>query len=167
MDKLTRAVAGYLNAQIQAGAQAIQVFDSWIGCLGPKEYERYVKPHMSRLFEQVDSSVPRIHFGTGNPVLYPLMKEAGGDVIGVDWRVGLRSQWDALGSDVAIMGNLDPGAILAPLDAMKAQADAVLEQAGGQPGHIFNLGHGIMPEASVPQVQALVQHVHEASARGR
>jgi len=166
MQKLTAAVVRYLNAQIAAGAQAVQVFDSWIGCLGPADYERAVEPHMKRLFEGLDRSVPAIHFGTGNPALYPAMKRAGGDVIGVDWRVRLGEVWQELGPDeVALMGNLDPGALLAPREAMCARADEVLAEAAGRPGHVFNLGHGIMPEATVDGVRALVDHVHEASAR--
>jgi uroporphyrinogen decarboxylase len=163
MGKLAAAVAGYLNAQIRAGAQAVQLFDSWVGCLSPADYARYVQPHVQGVFEALDPSVPAIHFGTGNPALYPAMREAGGDVIGVDWRVDLGAQWAALGN-VSIMGNLDPAALLAPRQEMCARADAVLAQAAGKPGHVFNLGHGVMPEAQVDQVRALVDHVHERSA---
>ncbi|MFW5926306.1 MAG: uroporphyrinogen decarboxylase [Myxococcota bacterium] len=165
MRKLSDAIVGYLNAQIAAGAQAVQLFDSWVGCLSPGDYARYVQPHVRGIFDRLDPSVPSIHFGTGNPALYPLMKEAGGDVIGIDWRVELHTQWDALG-ETALMGNLDPASILAPREAMFERADAVLAQAGGRPGHVFNLGHGVMPEAEVAQVRALVDHVHERSARG-
>lgn len=165
MDKLARAVAAYLNAQIDAGAQAVQLFDSWVGCLSPSDYARYVEPHVAKVFSAIEGRVPAIHFGTGNPSLYPLMKRAGGDVVGVDWRVDLGAQWDALGDDVGIMGNIDPAYLLGPLDRMKEAANAVLEQAGGRPGHVFNLGHGIMPQATVSQVRALVDHVHEQSAR--
>lgn len=165
MEKLSDAIARYLNAQIAAGAQATQLFDSWIGALSPSEYKRYVQPHVTRIFDQVDKSVPHIHFGTGNPELYPLMKEAGGDVIGIDWRVDLGTVWDRLGPDVGIQGNMDSAAILAPMEAMKREAKEVIDSAGGRPGHIFNLGHGIMPEASVAQVQALVEYVHEISAK--
>jgi len=164
MAKLSGALIGYLNAQIAAGAQAVQLFDSWVGALSTAEYARYVQPHVKRIFDGLDESVPHIHFGTGNPELYPLMKEAGGDVIGVDWRVDLGTAWDELG-DVAIQGNLDSAAVLAPRDVMKREASAVLESAAGRPGHIFNLGHGIMPQADVDQVRALVDHVHEESAR--
>ena len=164
MGKLTRAIAAYLNAQIAAGAEAVQLFDSWIGCLSPSDYARFVQPHMKDLFAALDKSVPHIHFGTGNPMLYPLMKEAGGDVIGLDWRVHLGEQWTALGQ-TAVMGNLDPAALLAPPDVMCERAARVLEAAGGRRGHIFNLGHGIMPEASVAQTRALVDFVHEKSAR--
>jgi uroporphyrinogen decarboxylase len=164
MQKLSNALVGYLNAQIAAGAQAVQLFDSWVGALSPAEYVRYVQPHVKSIFDRVDKSVPHIHFGTGNPALYPLMKAAGGDVIGIDWRVDLGTAWRELG-DVAIQGNLDSAAVLAPREAMKREASAVLASAAGKPGHIFNLGHGIMPEADVDQVRALVDHVHEASAR--
>ncbi len=162
MEKLSRAIAKYLNAQIAAGAQAVQLFDSWVGCLSPYDYRRYVQPHVRSIFDALDRSVPSIHFGTGNVSLYPLMKEAGGDVIGVDWRVHLGEVWDALG-DVGMMGNLDPAALLAPEEAMFRMADRVLEDAVGRPGHIFNLGHGIMPSADPAQVRALVDHVHERS----
>jgi uroporphyrinogen decarboxylase len=168
MSKLSRTILDYLNAQIQAGAQAVQLFDSWIGCLGPRDYKEFVQPHVKMIFDGLDKSVPSIHFGTGNPRLYPLMKEAGGDVIGVDWRVSIGETWDSLGRDeVAIMGNLDPGLILAPHDVMFAGADRILQEVGTSPGHIFNLGHGIMPQASVAQARALVDHVHAASARMR
>ena len=166
MEKLTRASALYLNAQIQAGAAAVQVFDSWVGCLGPDDYRRFVYPHMVRLFQSITTGTPVIHFGTGNPSLYPLMAEAGGDVMGVDWRVDLGTEWRRLGAEkVAIMGNLDPASVLVPRDVMEARANDVLKSAGARAGHVFNLGHGIMPEASVDQVRALVDYVHEASAR--
>jgi len=166
MEKISGAVTSYLNAQIAAGAQAVQMFDSWVGALSPSQYRRFVQPHVKRIFDGLDPSVPHIHFGTGNPALYPLMREAGGTVIGVDWRVDLGAQWAELG-DVAIQGNLDSAAVLAPREIMKKEATAVLESAGGRPGHVFNLGHGIMPEADVDQVRALVDHVHEASAAMR
>ncbi|MFI5309236.1 MAG: uroporphyrinogen decarboxylase family protein, partial [Polyangiales bacterium] len=164
MTKLTDAVVAYLRAQVAAGAQALQVFDSWVGALGPADYVRYVQPHMARLFRSLGVSVPVIHFGTGNPALYPLMAQAGGDVIGVDFRVDLGACFEQLGN-VAIMGNLDPGSLLAPREVLKARAQRVLDSAGGRPGHVFNLGHGIFPTASVDQVKALVDYVHEASAR--
>jgi uroporphyrinogen decarboxylase len=164
MAKLSDAIVAYLNAQIAAGVSAIQLFDSWVGALSPSEYRRFVQPHVKGIFERLDPSVPHIHFGTGNPALYPLMREAGGDVIGLDWRVDLGSMWDQLG-DVAVQGNLDSAAVLAPRDVLMREASSVLESAGGRPGHVFNLGHGIMPEADVDQVRALVDHVHEASAR--
>ncbi|MEM6962958.1 MAG: uroporphyrinogen decarboxylase [Myxococcota bacterium] len=165
MTKLVDALVGYLQAQIDAGADAVQVFDSWVGCLGPQDYRRYIQPHMHRLFAALPKSTPSIHFGTGNPSLYPLMKEAGGDVVGLDWRVDLGETWTALGKDeVAVMGNLDPASLLAPRPVMKQRAQQILESAGGVPGHIFNLGHGIMPEAEVAAAQELIAYVHEASA---
>jgi uroporphyrinogen decarboxylase len=164
MTKLTTALASYLNAQVTAGAQALQVFDSWVGCLGPSDYQRYVQPYMRQLFQALDPSVPVIHFGTGNPALYPLMKAAGGDVIGLDFRCELGSTWDALG-DVAVMGNLDPYSLLAPRSELQLRARHVLRAARGRRGHIFNLGHGVFPAASVDQVRALVDFVHEESAR--
>ncbi len=164
MEKLTSAVVLYLNAQIKAGVQAVQVFDSWIGALSPADYQQYVQPHMKRLFAALDRSVPTIHFGTGNPALYPLMKAAGGDVIGIDFRCDLGTTWDALG-DVALMGNLDPYSLLAPRAELEARAKRVLDGARQRPGHIFNLGHGLFPEASVEQVRALVDYVHAQSAR--
>jgi uroporphyrinogen decarboxylase len=164
MTKLTDAVVGYLQAQVRAGAQALQLFDSWIGALGPADYARYVQPHMTRLFKALDVNVPVIHYGTGNPVLYPLMAQAGGDVIGVDWRVDLGTAWSGIGAK-ALMGNLDPGSLLAPTPVLQARAQSVLDQAAARPGHVFNLGHGLFPAASVAQVKALVDYVHEASAR--
>jgi uroporphyrinogen decarboxylase len=164
MEKLRNALALYLNAQVKAGAQALQLFDSWIGCLSPSDYARYVAPHMTKLFADLDKSVPVIHFGTGNPALYPSLKAAGGDVIGLDFRCELGETWDVLG-DVAVMGNLDPYSLLAPEPELKHRANHVLEGARGRPGHIFNLGHGVFPQASVDRVRALVDHVHEQSAR--
>jgi len=167
MDKFARAVAGYLNAQIDAGAQAVQLFDSWVGCLSPSDYRTHVMPAMKTLFAALGNRVPVIHFGTGNPELYPLMKEAGGDVIGVDWRIDLSQAYRRLGDDTRLMGNLDPAYLLGPREAMFAQADRILDEAAGHAGHIFNLGHGVMPEAKVATARALVDHVHEASARRR
>lgn len=166
MEKLTTAIIDYLNAQIRAGADAVQLFDSWVGCLSEHDYRTHVLPHVRRIFESLDRSVPSVHFGTGNPSLYPAMAEAGGDVIGVDWRVDLPTAWDALGAK-AMMGNLDPAYILAEGRAMEDEVTRILEGVGPRPGHIFNLGHGIMPEADPARVRALVDHVHEVSARLR
>jgi uroporphyrinogen decarboxylase len=164
MHKLTSAVIDYLNAQVESGAQCLQVFDSWIGCLSPADYARYVKPHMTRLFAALDKSVPHIHFGTGTASLLAQQLEAGGDVIGLDWRVELGPTWERLGAK-AVQGNLDPFTLLAPRDELKRRASEVLRSAAGRPGHIFNLGHGMFPEASGDQARALVDHVHEASQR--
>lgn len=165
MTRLSNAIAGYLTAQIDAGAQAVQLFDSWIGCLSPADYRRYVLPHTKAVFDALPKDTPAIHFGTGNPELYPAMKEAGGDVIGIDWRVSLDRAWSVLGDGVGLQGNMDPGALLASRDVMRARASEVLDSAAGRPGHIFNLGHGIMPQAKVEQARALVDHVHETSQR--
>jgi uroporphyrinogen decarboxylase len=164
MHKLTSATIDYLNAQVASGAECLQVFDSWIGCLSPADYVRYAQPHMKRLFSALDTSVPHIHFGTGTATLLKHQLEAGGDVIGFDWRVEIGKTWDALGAK-AVQGNLDPYSLLAPRDELKRRASEVLSAVDGRPGHIFNLGHGIFPEASVDQVRALVDHVHEASQR--
>jgi len=167
MVKLSNALGDYLLAQIEAGAQAVQLFDSWVGCLGPDDYRRFVLPHVKGIFDRIGDRVPTIHFGTGNPELYPLMKEAGGSVVGVDWRVPIDEMWSRLGGpeETSIMGNLEPGLLLAPVDVMNARATKVLERVGGRKGHVFNLGHGIMPMTTVDQVKALVDHVHEVSAR--
>ena len=165
MDRMSRAIAAYLNAQIDAGAQAVQLFDSWVGCLSASDYRRYVQPHVRGIFEALGDRVPCIHFGQGNPALYPLMKEAGGSVISVDWRLPLDEAWSMVGDDVAIQGNLDPVSILAPREVMLARAQDVLDRAGGRDGHVFNLGHGILKYSTVDQVKALVDYVHEKSAR--
>ncbi len=165
MEKMSRAIAGYLNAQIDAGAQAVQLFDSWVGALSVADYRRYVFPHVKGIFEAIGGRVPTIHFGQGNPELYPAMREAGGDVISVDWRIRLDKAWDLVGHDRGIQGNMDPTAILGSRENMFAHAQAVLDQAGGRDGHIFNLGHGILRWSTVEQAKALVDYVHEQSAR--
>lgn len=165
MAKLSAAVGEYLRAQIEAGAQAVQLFDSWVGCLSPADYRRYVLPHSQAIFDALPKDTPAIHFGTGNPQLYPAMKEAGGDVIGIDWRISIDEAWAELGDGVGLQGNMDPAALLASTEVLRARASEVLRSAAGRPGHIFNLGHGIMPQATVDQARALVDHVHEASQR--
>jgi uroporphyrinogen decarboxylase len=165
MALISRALAKYLNAQIEAGAQAVQLFDSWVGCLSPDDYREFVLPHTRNVIRNVVPGVPVIHFGTGTATLLELMREAGGDVIGLDWRVRLDEAWQRVGQDVAIMGNLDPVVLFANQDALRAQAKRILDQAGGRAGHIFNLGHGILPETPVENVIALVEMVHEMSAR--
>ena len=164
MTKLTNAVIEYLNAQVDAGAQALQIFDSWVGCLSDRDYRVYVQPHMKRLFKALRPGVPVIHFGTGNPSLYRSMMQSGGDVIGVDWRVDLRVQWDLLG-EVAMMGNLDPVSLLAPVDVVKQRAKELIDSLDARPGHIFNLGHGVFPQTDESSVKALVDFVHEYTAR--
>jgi len=164
LHKLAGLVANYLAAQIEAGAQAVQLFDSWAGCLSPDDYGEYVLPHSQAIFQALAPLVvPAIHFGTGTAALLPLLKEAGGDVIGLDWRTPLDWGWDALGPEVAVQGNLDPVALFAPRPELKRRVRAILDQAGGRPGHIFNLGHGILPETPVENVKAVVEMVHEFS----
>ncbi|MGP0068960.1 MAG: uroporphyrinogen decarboxylase [Isosphaeraceae bacterium] len=167
MGYLVDATAVYLNAQATAGAQVLQVFDSWVGCLSPTDYRRFVQPHMSRLFKQLDPAVPAIHFGTDTGSLLELQRDAGGSVIGLDWRVDLDRAWDRLGDGVAVQGNLDPVVLLAPPSEILSQARRILSQAGGRPGHIFNLGHGIMPQTPVDHVRALVDFVHDHSQAAR
>ena len=161
MSLIARALVKYLNAQIGAGAQVVQLFDSWVGCLSPDDYREFVLPHSRAVIEGVKRGIPVIHFGTGTASLLELMREAGGDVIGLDWRVRLDEGWQRVGHDVAVMGNLDPITLFASRDALKSQTKRILEQAGGRVGHVFNLGHGILPETPVENVIALVEMVHE------
>jgi uroporphyrinogen decarboxylase len=163
MSLISRALVRYLNAQILAGAQAVQLFDSWVGCLSVDDYRDYVLPHTRSIIQNITPGTPVIHFGTGTAHLLELMKEAGGDVIGLDWRVDLKAAWQRLG-DVAVMGNFDPVALFSEQDFVRAQARLIMERAGGRPGHIFNLGHGILPETPVENVIALVDAVHELSS---
>jgi uroporphyrinogen decarboxylase len=165
LDRLARAVARFLNAQIQAGAQAVQLFDTWVGCLGPKDYQQYVFPFSRAVIQAIDPAVPVIHFTTGNPALLPLVREAGGQVIGVDWRVRLDAAWEQIGYDRAIQGNLDPAVLLGTPELIRRRVEDILRQAGGRPGHIFNLGHGVLPETPVENVLTLVETVHQLSAR--
>ena len=165
MERLGRAVAAYLDAQIDAGADAVQLFDSWVGCLAPADYRTHVLPHVRTLVAAVRPGTPVIHFGTGTARLLECMRAAGGDVIGLDWRVDLDAAWSRLGHDVAVQGNLDPMALLAPVAEIRRRAAAILGQAAGRPGHIFNLGHGVLPQTPVDHVRALVDAVHELSAR--
>ena len=161
---LATITAEYLNGQIAAGAQAVQLFDSWVGALSPGDYREYVLPHSRAVFERV-TGVPRIHFGTGTAGLLELMKAAGGDVIGLDWRVELGPTWDRLGPEIAVQGNLDPAVLLTSPAEIRRAAKAVLDSAGGRAGHVFNLGHGIHQETPVDNVRALVDTVHELSSR--
>jgi uroporphyrinogen decarboxylase len=165
MERLGRTVAAYLNAQIDAGADAVQLFDSWVGCLHPADYRTYVLPHVRALIAALRPGTPVIHFGTGTAGLLEAMRAAGGDVIGIDWRIDLDAAWARVGHDVAVQGNLDPVALLGPIAEIRARAAAILGQAAGRPGHVFNLGHGILPETPVDHVRALVDAVHELSSR--
>ncbi|HEY2108114.1 MAG TPA: uroporphyrinogen decarboxylase [Candidatus Binataceae bacterium] len=164
MQMLARVTADYLAMQIEAGADIIQLFDSWVGSLGPDDYRRFVLPYTAELIRRLPAAVPVIHFGTVTGNLLELMRTAGGDVIGLDWRVDLGEAWARLDHRVAVQGNLDPIALFAGLDEIRARAKAILDQAGGRPGHIFNLGHGILPETPVDHVIALVDMVHQMSS---
>jgi uroporphyrinogen decarboxylase len=165
MEVLGRSTLAYLRAQIDAGAQAVQVFDSWVGALSAKDYERFVLPTMREVFAGLaGSGAPLIHFGVGTGELLSLMAIDGVDVVGVDWRVPLDRARDRVGASVAIQGNLDPAACLAPWEVVEDRALAVLQRAGGRPGHVFNLGHGVLPETPPETLQRVVDLVHERTA---
>lgn len=162
MEKLSETVGQYMLAQARAGANAVQLFDSWVGSLSPDDYRKYVMPYSQRAIQIASQGgVPIIHFGTGTSGFLGLMREAGGDVIGVDWCIDLDLAWAQIGYDRAIQGNLDPAALLAPWEALKVRAQQTIDRADGRPGHIFNLGHGILPETPVDNVKRLVDFVHE------
>jgi uroporphyrinogen decarboxylase len=164
-DKLATVVADYLVAQIEAGVDALQIFDSWVGALSATDYREFALPHTRRLFEAVGKRVPTIHFGTGTAAILEELCEAGGDVIGVDWRIPIDEAWSRIGANRGVQGNLDPTLLLGPPARMLQQTDAVLARIGNRPGHIFNLGHGILPSTPVEHVQMLAQYVHSASRR--
>jgi len=162
MDKLSTALAEYLMAQIRAGAQAVQMFDSWVGALNPMDYETYVLPYSKKVLDAAqETGVPVIHFGTGTATLLPLMRQAGGDVIGLDWRVPLERGWQVIGHNKAVQGNLDPVALFAPIPEMKKRIHDVLHRAEGRPGHIFNVGHGILQHTPEENVKAAVEIIHD------
>lgn len=162
MDTITEVVVRYLRAQVDAGAQVLQLFDSWVGALAPSDYEHYVLPHSRRIFEELRSSgAPTIHFGTETGGMLDQMAAAQSDVVSVDWRVRIDDAWDRIGHDRGIQGNLDPVVLLAPYEAVEAAADDVLQRAAGRTGHIFNLGHGVRPETSPDSLRRLVELVHE------
>ena len=165
MSRLVDTVSLYLQQQIASGCQCVQVFDSWAGCLSPSDYGRYVLPHTKRLIQQVEPFAPVINFLNGNPSLHPLQREAGGQVMGLDWRCQLEDAWKTFGYDVAIQGNMDPVSIYADLPVLKQRVADVLKSAGGRPGHIFNLGHGVMPDMNPDHVKAVVEYVHELGAK--
>ncbi len=167
MERLSRSVARYLNAQIAAGAQVVQLFDSWVGCLGPVDYRRYVLPHTQSIFAALPADVPTIHFAAGNPALLPSVVDAGGEVIGIDWRVDLDVAWKTVGYDRAVQGNLDPLALLSEPKEIRQRAAQLLNQAADRAGHIFNLGHGVIQQTPVENAIALVDAVHELSRQGK
>jgi uroporphyrinogen decarboxylase len=187
-DTLADVVSDYLTAQIDAGVDAVMVFDSWVGALNTADYREFILPHTKKIFDRVRAcraeagaesggdmrarsvegsggGVPTIHFGVGTGSILADMRDAGGDVIGADWRTPLDDAWDRIGPERAIQGNLDPTLLLGPLDRIFAATDEVLARAGGRPGHIFNLGHGILPSTPVEHVQALARYVHQKTRR--
>jgi uroporphyrinogen decarboxylase len=163
MEKLAATSAAYVAAKVEAGADVIQVFDSWVGALSPADYEEFVAPYSARILAAVE--VPTIHFGTGTATLLPLMAEAGGDVIGLDWRVPLDWGWSQVGEDRGVQGNLDGAVLLGPWERAEAGALDVLARAAGRPGHIFNLGHGVLPATDPAALRRLVELVHERTAK--
>ncbi|HJP57497.1 MAG TPA: uroporphyrinogen decarboxylase [Gemmatimonadales bacterium] len=164
MERLTGITIAFLAAQLDAGADAVQLFDSWIGALGPADYAEYAEPWVRRIFSALaPRGAPLIHFGTGTSALLPQMKDDGASVIGVDWRIPLDDAWDRIGHELAIQGNLDPAVLFAPRVVMEAHAADVLRRAGGRPGHIFNLGHGLLPGTPLERLLQLADFVHERS----
>jgi uroporphyrinogen decarboxylase len=164
-DKFASVVGDYLNAQIDAGVDAVQVFDSWVGALNSADYREFVLPHTRRIFEAIGTRVPTIHFGTGTSTLLEDLRDAGGDVIGVDWRIPLDVAWERIGAGHAVQGNLDPTLLLGPTTRLLDAAEDVITRVNGRAGHIFNLGHGILPTTPVEHVQMLARHVHSVSRR--
>ncbi|MGH3132007.1 MAG: uroporphyrinogen decarboxylase family protein, partial [Gaiellaceae bacterium] len=162
MDKLADTFAPYVAAKAEAGADAIQLFDSWVGALSPADYEEFVAPYSARILAAVD--VPTIHFGTGTAALLGAMAAVGGDVIGLDWRIPLDRGWAEVGDDRGVQGNLDPALLLGPWERVERTALEILHAAGGRPGHIFNLGHGVMPATHPAALRRLVELVHERTA---
>ena len=165
MDKVTDTVIRYLNAQIRAGAQAVQVFDTWGGILSPRDYAAFVLPYSTRVFREIDRGVPAIHFVKGCGLLLDLIRRAGGDVLGIDWHIDLADAVDRVGNAFSVQGNLDPTVLLGPRELVVSRAREIVEQGRAARGHVFNLGHGILPSVPVDNVKALVEAVHEAGQR--
>ncbi len=157
MEKLTETFCAYVAAKIRAGADVIQVFDSWVGALSPSDYEEFVAPYSARILAAVDA--PTIHFGTGTATLLGAMAKAGGDVIGLDWRVPLDLGWDEVGEGKGVQGNLDPALLLGPWERIEAETRAILDRAAGRPGHVFNLGHGVVPDTDPVVLRRLAEFV--------
>jgi uroporphyrinogen decarboxylase len=162
MERLADTFARYVSAKVEAGADVIQLFDSWVGALSPADYREFVAPYSARILAAVD--VPTVHFGTGTATLLRDMAEAGGDVIGLDWRIPLDRGWDEAGPDRGVQGNLDPALLLGPWERVAEAAEEILDLAGGRPGHIFNLGHGVLPDTDPAALGRLVELVHERTA---
>jgi len=165
MEKLADTFARYVVAKARAGADVIQVFDSWVGALSPSDYDEFVAPYSARILDALD--VPTIHFGTGTATLLTAMSEAGGDVIGLDWRIPLDRGWAEVGDDRGVQGNLDPAVLLGPWERIEAETRDILDRAGGRPGHVFNLGHGVPPETDPAVLRRLTELVHEATVEAR
>ncbi|WP_240490366.1 uroporphyrinogen decarboxylase [Planctopirus hydrillae] len=165
MGRLARTIVRYLLAQAAAGCQAVQIFDSWAGCLSPWDYREFVLPHTKAVIQELMPHVAVINFMTGNPALLTMQNEAGGSLLGIDWRHDIGDVWKLVGDSKGIQGNLDPLILEADLPILKAKADAILEASRGHRGHVFNLGHGVYPEVDPEKVKELVRHVHESGAR--
>jgi uroporphyrinogen decarboxylase len=165
MDLIAGITTEYLNMQIDAGAHVVQMFDSWVGALSPHDYRTYVQPHSRKVIAGLRAGTPVIHFGTMTGSLLPLMRDAGGDIIGLDWRVELDEAWSHLGDSVGVQGNLDPVLLFADRKTIRDAVADILRRAHDKPGHIFNLGHGILPDTPVDNVLALIDAVHEFSRR--
>jgi uroporphyrinogen decarboxylase len=165
LEKLTDQFARYVAGKVRAGADVIQLFDSWVGALSVDDYEEFVAPYSARILAAVDA--PTIHFGTGTTHLLPSLAEAGGDVIGLDWRVPLDRGWELVGDDRGVQGNLDPAVLLGPWERIEAETRVILERAGGRPGHVFNLGHGVMPNTDPAVLRRLTEFVQDATVEAR
>ena len=164
-DKLATVVGDYLSAQIDAGADVVQVFDSWVGALNEGDYREFALPHTRKIFDAIGGRVPTIHFGVASASILHVMREAGGDIIGADWRIPLDEAWQRIGHDRGVQGNLDPTLLLGPRDRLLTGVSDVLARAANRPGHIFNLGHGLLPMTPVENVQAVARYVHQHTAR--
>ncbi len=167
MSRLSIIVSSYLQAQISAGVDAVQLFDSWSGCLSPTDYQEFVMPYNKEILETIGTNpIPRVHFGVGTAGILRIMKDAGGDIIGVDWRVPIDEAWEQIGN-LAIQGNLDPATLLGRRSLLEARTKEILSRIGGRPGHVFNLGHGVLPETPVENAKELVQFVHKTTRQHR
>ena len=165
MQHLSSSISIYLNGQVAAGAQCLQLFDSWAGCLSFEDYRQFVHPYVQQIIASIPRGVPVINFATGNPALLPLLADTRASVVGIDWRTRLDDAWQTVGYDMSVQGNLDQTVLLTNPDEIRKQAKFVLDQAAGRPGHIFNLGHGILPQTPVDNAIALVDIVHELSSK--
>ncbi len=162
MEKVVKVLVDYMKMQVRSGAQALQVFDSWVGCMSPSDYKKYIQPYSKKVFAGLkDTGVPVINFSTGTSSMLPIVRQSGGDVFGFDWRIDLDDAWNQVGHDTPIQGNLDPNILFAPIPVIKDRVLDILKRAQGRPGHIFNLGHGILQHTPVDHVKAVVDIVHE------